>query len=101
MSNASNCRTTAENYALLATRAINPDQQRAYEKLEHLWLEIAPLAESFDRRRDGSAKERIYELFDAVESERRKVARAAPREICPGGEARRGVAKQLCSRRVE
>jgi hypothetical protein len=74
MSNASRCRQTAARYARLAERAKTFEAARAFRALERLWLDMAGPADSFDRRHDGSARERIYAMIDAVEEERRKVA---------------------------
>ena len=74
MSNASRCRETAASYARLAETAESLAARRAYKALERLWLEIAPLAEHFDRSTDAESKERIYELMEAVAEQQRKVA---------------------------
>jgi hypothetical protein len=74
MSNASRCRLAAARYARLAEAACNAEIGRAYRRLELLWLDMAPLAESFDRRSDEKAKQKIYELMDAVQEVRLKVA---------------------------
>jgi hypothetical protein len=74
MSNASNCRATAVHYSRLAKRAKSPEARRVYERLARLWFEMEQQAERFDRQRDGSAKERIYELSEEVQAELRKVA---------------------------
>ena len=74
MSNASRCRSIAAHYAELAERAIDPEAKRACLRLELLWRDMAPLAESFDRWSDPRSKERIYEMVDAAAEYRRKVA---------------------------
>jgi hypothetical protein len=62
------------DYARRAAQARDPAAQRAFRRLEILWREMAPLAENFDRWSDPRAKERIYEMIDAVAEIRRKVA---------------------------
>jgi hypothetical protein len=74
MSNASRCRKRAARYRALAAETKSPETARAYARLERLWLEMAPLAESVDRRSDWSARERLYEMIDAVEDVRHQVA---------------------------
>jgi hypothetical protein len=74
MSNASRSRATAARYAKLAENARDGQARRAYAELERLWQEMAALAEAFDMRRDGAARERIYAMVDAVEEHRRKLA---------------------------
>ncbi len=74
MSNASRCQSRAARYQRLAERADDPEVRRTCRALAAIWDEIAPLAESFDRKTDPSSKERIYELIDAIGEERRKVA---------------------------
>jgi hypothetical protein len=74
MLNASRCRSIAADYARCAKEARDPAAQRAFRRLEMLWREMAPLAENFDRWSDPRAKERIYEMIDAVAEIKRKVA---------------------------
>jgi hypothetical protein len=74
MSNASRCRATAAHYAELAEASANNKTRRAYRRLEQLWLDMAPLAESFDRRSDERAKQRIYDIMHTVEQVRQQVA---------------------------
>jgi len=74
MSNASRCLQTAAHYAELAEQAADAELTRVYRRLELLWRDMAPLAEDFDRRNDPSAKERLYEMIEAVGEYRRKVA---------------------------
>lgn len=74
MSNASRCRSIAAHYSELARRATDPDLRSSYRRLETLWREMTPLAENYDRESDPDAKERIYEMIDAVADERRKDA---------------------------
>ena len=74
MLNASRCRSIAAGYTQRARKARDPTAQRAFRRLEMLWREMAPLAESFDRWSDPRAKERIYEMIDAVAEVRRNVA---------------------------
>ncbi len=74
MSNASRCRATAATYARLADATANPALRRSYLTLERLWLDMAPLAEDFDRRHADDAKERIYDMMDAVAEQQRRVA---------------------------
>ena len=74
MSNASRCRSIAVNYAKLAQRATDPEAKRAFRRLEFLWRDMEPLAESFDRFSDPRAKERIYDMIDAVGEYRRTIA---------------------------
>ena len=57
-----------------ARAARDPEERRAYRRLEALWRDITPLAENFDRWSDPRSKERIYEMIDAVAEVRRKVA---------------------------
>lgn len=74
MSNASRCQKLAAHYARLASEAVDMEEKLSYRRLERLWRDIAPLAENFDRLSDPLAKERIYEMVDAVAEHRRKVA---------------------------
>jgi hypothetical protein len=74
MSNASRCRAIAADYARRAETADDPDERRAFRRLEFLWRDMAPLAENFDRWSDPASKEEIYALIDAVGEVRRKVA---------------------------
>jgi hypothetical protein len=74
MSNASRCRATAATYARLARTTPQAELRRSYQALERLWLQMAPLAEDFDRDADDGSKVRIYEMMDAVAAEQRKVA---------------------------
>jgi hypothetical protein len=74
MSNASRSRAAAARYAKLAENARDGQTRRAYSELERLWQEMARMAEVFDTRRDGEARERIYAMVDAVEEHRRKLA---------------------------
>jgi hypothetical protein len=74
MSNASRCRATAARYAMLAEHARDAEARRTYRELERLWREMARLAESFDASHDGSARERIYAMVDAVQEHRLQVA---------------------------
>jgi hypothetical protein len=74
MSNASRCRATAATYARLADAAKTPTLRRSYQTLERLWLDMAPLAEDFDRRHGEETKERIYDMMDAVAEQQRQVA---------------------------
>jgi hypothetical protein len=64
----------AAHYAILADHAAEPGRRAICRRLERLFLDMAPLAESFDRRRDPAAKERIYALTDEVGALRRQVA---------------------------
>jgi hypothetical protein len=74
MSNASRCLAMAAHYARLADRAGNVDSRASCRRLERLFRDMAPLAETYDRQRDESAKERIYALTDEIGALRRKVA---------------------------
>ena len=74
MSNASRCRSIAANYAKLAQRASDPESRRAFRRLEFLWRDMEPLAENFDRFSDPRAKDKIYEMIDAVGEFRRRIA---------------------------
>jgi hypothetical protein len=74
MSNASRCRATAATYARMAEATANPALRRSYQTLERLWLDMAPFAEDFDRRHGDEAKERIYDMMDAVAEQQRQVA---------------------------
>jgi hypothetical protein len=74
MSNASSCRAIAARYQRLAEEARSAEARRAYERLAQLWLDMAPVAESFDRRLDGGAREKIYTMIDSVAQSRAKVA---------------------------
>ena len=74
MSNATRCRRVADDYAERARAARDPEERRAFCRLETLWRDIAPLAENFDRWSDPRSKERIYEMIDAAAEVRRKVA---------------------------
>lgn len=73
MSNASRCRVAAERYARLAESA-SGEAKRVYAKLQALWLEMTPLAESFDRASDQGVKQRIYEMMGTIEHVRQEVA---------------------------
>jgi hypothetical protein len=74
MSNASRSRAAAARYAKLAETARDAQTRRSYRELERLWQEMARLAEAFDMRHDGAARERIYAMVDAVEEHRRRIA---------------------------
>jgi hypothetical protein len=74
MSNASRCRATAVTYTKLAEATGNAALRRSYRTLERLWLELAVVAEDFDRRHGDDAKERIYAMMDAVAEQQRRVA---------------------------
>ncbi len=74
MSNASNCRRAAAHFAGLAAQSRIAEERRAYEELEHLWGEMAALAERFDRQHDGHSKAQIYAMMSEVEAARHKVA---------------------------
>lgn len=74
MSNSSRCRATAATYARLAEATVNAALERSYRTLERLWLELAIVAEDFDRRHGDEAKERIYEMMDAVAEQQRRLA---------------------------
>lgn len=74
MSNASNCRRAAANFARLAALSAVREQRRAYAELEELWSEMAELAERFDREHDGDSKAQIYAMMEEVEAVRHKVA---------------------------
>jgi Ser/Thr protein kinase RdoA (MazF antagonist) len=74
MSNASRCRSMAASYAKLAAHATDPDAKRAFRRLEFLLRDMEQLAENFDRFSDPRAKEKIYEMIDAVGEYRRRVA---------------------------
>ena len=73
-SNALRCRRTAAGYARQAALAQCGEERRAYGELERLWLEMAALAERFDREQDGEAKAEIYAKMAEVEAVRRAVA---------------------------
>jgi hypothetical protein len=74
MLNASRCRRVAAEYARRADEAGDIEERRALRRLEFLWRDMAPLAESFDRWSDPRSKERLYEMLDAAAEVRRKVA---------------------------
>jgi hypothetical protein len=74
MSNASRCRSIAAHYSELVERTRDPELKRSYRRLEILWREMTPLAETYDRESDPHAKEQIYEMIDAVAEQRRREA---------------------------
>jgi len=74
VTNASRCLFRAARYAMLAERAEDPELRRAFRALAEIWREMEPLAADYDRRPDPLAKQRIYELIDAIAVEQRKVA---------------------------
>src|SRR5262249_23586419 len=74
MWNAARCRSIAADYARRALEARDPAVRRAFNRLEFLWRDMAPLAENVDRSIDPGAKERLYRMIDAAAEVRRKVA---------------------------
>jgi hypothetical protein len=74
MTNASRCRAIAADFARRAEAARDPEARRTFRRLEFLWRDMAPLAESFDRWSDPHSKERLYAMVDAAAEVRRKVA---------------------------
>ncbi len=74
MPNAMRCRRIAEDYAKRAERTQDAALKSTYQRLERLWLDMAPLAESYDRSSDPRAKQRIYDMIDAVGDIRQNVA---------------------------
>ena len=78
MTNAARCLATAANYARLADRAAAAEARHAFRRLERVFLDMAPLADSYDRRRDEPSKQRIFELTDKIGELRREFARREP-----------------------
>ncbi len=74
MSNTSRCREMAARFAELAALSDDAEESGSCLKLERLWLEMASLAERFDREHDGESKAGIYAMMEEVEQERVKVA---------------------------
>ena len=74
MSNASRCLAMAAHFSRLAERAADAEARAHCRRLERLYRDMAPLAETYDRRRDPAAKARIFALTDEVGEVRRKVA---------------------------
>lgn len=74
MSNASRCRGMAARFAELAAFSDNAEERSPCLELERLWLEMAHLAERFDRQHDGETKAEIYAMMEEVEEVRHRVA---------------------------
>jgi len=74
---ASRCRNAATRFARLAELSENVDERNAYLELARLWLEMAGLAERFDREHDDYSKARIYAMIGRVDVVRRKSANLA------------------------